>query len=539
MKSTPESRIREIAIADIDRSANHRLPRIGDAERLEAIKQSIAACGQLQAIRVYERADGQKSKKQKPYILGFGARRCAAMEALERTTIQAVVFPPATDAEIAQARAVENLHRQDITPLEEVQAVADVLEAIKADTAFTGDPYEEAAARLGCDSTWVKDRDYLHRLSKPVQRFALRSGLPAGHLRELAKLGDPAEQMRLACESIGAPPHAFAASAKDAKVPDWQERLQEEFLTHLADGKVHRWALGQLKEHVARVQLSLRQIPWDFDQPISFGATKLRKCSGCPHNSETDRTLFGIDEDAANPNGFCLNPSCYNAKHAAVDAAKEQVLRKVSSKDDQTPSAIRKLAPAWLKENTVVGYIQRQLEKAHKEAANAAESSPKPGHGRVPTELERALEAYGQAFSAWQEKAFKAILKGVNSDPAYRLSWCVLMGVSSIWTHPRVHIPRITAYRLNPVTEEPILPPLPPVVENSIRIAFKGDRGAWLAMMKEEEQFGFGHYGVPDTPHPRVLEVLAEMMELKLTPMPAWKSPATEGAKAKPVEAKA
>lgn len=92
----------------------------------------------------------------------------------------------------------------------------------------------------------------------------------------------------------------------------------------------------------------------------------------------------------------------------------------------------------------------------------------------------------------------------------------------------------IPTYRLNPVTDEPVLPLLPPVVENSIRIAFKGNRDAWLAMLKEEEQFGFGHYGVPDTPHPRVLEVLAEMMGIKLPAMPVWKAPATEGAKEKP-----
>ena len=94
MKSTPESRIREIAIADIDRSPQSPPARAGDTERLDAIKQSIAACGQLQPIRVYERGDDQKDKKHKePYILGFGARRCAAMELLGHATIQAVVFP--------------------------------------------------------------------------------------------------------------------------------------------------------------------------------------------------------------------------------------------------------------------------------------------------------------------------------------------------------------------------------------------------------------------------------------------------------------
>jgi ParB-like chromosome segregation protein Spo0J len=80
---------------------------------------------------VYERGEHQKDPKHKePYILGYGWRRCEAMKGLERKTILAVVFAPATDAEIAQARLIENIGRQDITPMEEVLAVSDMLEAL-------------------------------------------------------------------------------------------------------------------------------------------------------------------------------------------------------------------------------------------------------------------------------------------------------------------------------------------------------------------------------------------------------------------------
>jgi len=81
---------------------------------------------------------------------------------------------------------------------------------------------------------WVRDRDYLHRLTKPVQKFAMRSGLPAGHLRETGKVGDPVEQMRLACESVGGPSWCFAASEKDAKLADHAEAIQNEFFVELA-----------------------------------------------------------------------------------------------------------------------------------------------------------------------------------------------------------------------------------------------------------------------------------------------------------------
>ena len=63
--------------------------------------------------------------------------------------------------------------------------------------------------------------------------------------------------------------------------------------------------------------------------------------------------------------------------------------------------------------------------------------------------------------------------------------------------------------------------------------AFKGTRAAWIELLKDEEQFGFGHFGLPELPHPRVLELLAEMMQVKMPAMPVWKRPAS------PVEAAA
>jgi ParB-like chromosome segregation protein Spo0J len=523
MTRTNEPRIRDILLEEIDRSRNHRIPRPGDAERLESIKQSIEACGQLlQPIRVYERGEDQKDKKHKePYILGFGNRRCKAMEMLGRTSILAILFPPASDADIAQARAVENLHRQDITPLEEVQAVADVLEAIKADESFTGDHYEEAAARLGCLPGWIKDRDYLHRLSKPVQRFALRAGLPAGHLRELAKVGDPIDQMRLACEMAGAPARAFPSDPKEAKLAEWQKQLQEIYFAELTDGKAERWPLSRLKEQVAKVQLSLRIIPWEFDKPVEFGAIKLRKCGGCVHNSESDRTLFGIDEDAANPHGYCLNASCYNAKHEAVEAAKDQVFKKIAKKEDQTPTAIREIAPEWVKESSVVGYVKRQLERAARPAATATKA-----RGESPvrefTEHEQALQKFTDAFHAWEKKAWTAILKGINSDPAHRVSWCVLLGVPGMWDHPHMAIPMVQLYA-EPQTLEPELPTLPAELETSVVSAFLETRAGWMEVLKAHELIHPDSHGGFGFPHPRILQLLADGMKVKLPAMPQWK----------------
>ena len=531
MPSKSETRIQEIAIADIDRSRNHRIPRVGDGQRLDAIKASIEACGQLQPVRVYERGSDQKDSKHKePYILGFGARRCKAMELLGRTTIQAIIFPQSSDAQIAQARAVENLHRQDITPLEEVQAVADVLEAIKADPAFTGDPYDEAAARLGCEPTWVRDRDYLHRLTKPVQKFALRTGIPAGHLRELAKVGDPREQMRLACESIGAQAHVFPAE-KEERLEKWQQESQERFFAALDDGKVQRWPLIQLKDQVAKVRLSLRQIPWHFEQPVVFGSTKLRKCAGCPHNSETDRTLFGIDEDAANPQGFCLHPACYNAKYSAVEAVKEQIFKKINSKDDQSPASIRKFSPEWIKEATVVGYVQRQLEKAKAKGNGKSAASPEPDV-RPPDPRQRhisALQQYSQLVTDWHKTAFATLWKAINREPFHQMSWCLLMGIATFHQQPRLEL----------VDDQPVLPPLPESIEQMIRQAFKCNRSVWTAILKGQRLVDPFELEPLDFIHPRAMELLAEATGAKLEPIPQWQAPVQEPAPAEPAVSQA
>jgi ParB/RepB/Spo0J family partition protein len=524
-RSSSESRIKDIALSEIDRSHNHRIPMPGDELRIEALKESIGgSCGQLQPIRVYERGEDQKTgRKDKPYILSFGSRRCAAMELLGRETIRAVVFPPATDAEIAQARAVENLHRQDITPLEEVLAVSDLLESVKAVPTFTGDAYEEAATRLAKSVTWVRDRDYLHRLTKPVQRFALRSGLPAGHLRELAKVGDPSDQMKLACACAGAPSWCFAADEKDVKLADYNQDLQNRYFEELADGKVDRWPLSKVKEEVAKVQRSLKVIPWEFERSVVHGGVKLRKCAGCPHNSETDRTLFGIDEDAANPRGYCLNGSCYDAKQMAAQTVKEEVLKKISGRQVQTPEVIKKAAPPWMKGASVVGYVKRQLDKQQDgEGQSVEESRSSSSNGlRSLTPHEEALEAFRGELESWQGKSFAKVLRKINGEPVYKVGWCVLLGVEGFLDHPRIEVPYTSIYSV-PCTKEPVIPEVDEAIERAIGKAFSGTKTAWIEVLSDEKQSlpdQRSGYGVP---HPQVLAWMADAVCVKLPPMPAW-----------------
>ena len=159
-----------------------------------------------------------------------------------------------------------------------------------------------------------------------------------------------------------------------------------------------------------------------------------------------------------------------------MEAAKEQVFKKISGKEDQTPAAIKKIVPDWIKETTVVGHVKRQLEKA------AHPPAPAKAHAassvREFTEHEQALQKFADAFHAWEKKALTAVIKAINSDPAYRVSWCVLLGVPAMWDHPRMKIPMVQVYA-EPQTNEPELPPLSQEIQDAIASAFLGTRAGW------------------------------------------------------------
>lgn len=525
-RNSSESRICDIRIDQIDRSRNHRLKQDGDLDRIESLKQSITACGQLQPVRVYERGEYQVSERHdEPYILGFGARRCAAMLALGRETIRAVVYPPASDAEIEQARAVENLHRQDITPLEEVQAVDSVLCALKEDASFTGDPYEEAATRLAKSVAWVKDRDYLFRLSTPVQKFAMRTGIPAGHLRELAKVGDPREQLRLACESVGAPTWFFIPREGQKEVEEHARSMQTDWFGELAAGKVTRIPLTKLKGEVAKVTLSLKVIPWEYTKPVELGDVKLRRCSGCQHNSETDRTLFEVEADEKNPRGFCLNRSCYEEKQELAQQAKEATLKKIAKRTVQTPDAIRKAAPVWVKESSVVGFVKRQLEKAKGTAEGKEKKARRdPYAPRELTPYEQHLLCFGESVGEWSGNAFEMILDAVNTDPRYKIAWTLLLAVPEFYQHNGWSIPRPSPYGRVAV-DEPALAMLGDKALEAIDVMFSGSRQQVSDLMQlvtiqdPNERDGF------DVPHPDALLKLARYLNIEIGPAPVWSIP--------------
>jgi ParB family chromosome partitioning protein len=162
---------------------NPRQPRGAfDEEQMHDLTASIEAVGVLQPIVV--RPSGDR------YQIVMGERRVRAARAAGLERIPAIVRTTEDDQLLRDA-LLENIHREDLNPLEEAAAYEQLL----LDFGIT---QEELAARLGRSRPVIANAMRLLRLPGSVQRRIAARTLSAGHARAVASLEDPVQQERLA-----------------------------------------------------------------------------------------------------------------------------------------------------------------------------------------------------------------------------------------------------------------------------------------------------------------------------------------------------
>ena len=168
----------------IDRiDPNPRQPRAAfDEEPMQELTASIEAVGVLQPIVV--RPHGERFQ----IVMGERRVRAAKTAGLER--IPAIVRTT-EDHQLLRDALLENVHREDLNPLEEAAAYEQLL----VDFEIT---QEELAARVGRSRPVIANAMRLLRLPGSVQRRIAARTLSAGHARAVASLDDPVQQERLA-----------------------------------------------------------------------------------------------------------------------------------------------------------------------------------------------------------------------------------------------------------------------------------------------------------------------------------------------------
>lgn len=188
--------LRDIAIADV--TPNPHQPRAHfDEESLAELTASIQRIGVLQPILV------------RPVETGFeliaGERRWRAASRAGLAVIPAVVRETDDLASVEQA-LVENLHRQDLTALEEAAAYQQLID----DFSLT---HEQLSDRVGKSRSAISNTLRLLGLPPSIQHLLADGKLSAGHARAL--LGTPDRSLQ-------------EALARQAAEYGWSVRMTEE-----------------------------------------------------------------------------------------------------------------------------------------------------------------------------------------------------------------------------------------------------------------------------------------------------------------------
>jgi ParB family transcriptional regulator, chromosome partitioning protein len=174
--------LEEVAIGAI--TPNPRQPRQNfDEDSLEELASSIREVGLLQPVVVRRVMPGH-------YELIMGERRWRACQRAGLEHIPAIVRGT-TDDDLLREALMENLHREQLNPLEEAAAYQQLLDDF-------GVTHEELARKVGRSRPHISNTIRLLHLPPSVQRRVAAGVLSAGHARALLGLDDPDAQDRLA-----------------------------------------------------------------------------------------------------------------------------------------------------------------------------------------------------------------------------------------------------------------------------------------------------------------------------------------------------
>jgi len=179
-----------------------------DEEALASLAASIAEFGVLQPVVVRPVEDGDR------FELIAGERRWRASKRVGLSKIPAIIRTADDQTSLVQA-VVENIHRQDLNPLEEAAAYRQLLEDF-------GVTHEELAERLGKGRTTITNTLRLLQLPVEVSRPLVEGRLSAGHARALLNCPDRKLQASLVRQIVdeGLSVRAVEDAVRRAQVDD-------------------------------------------------------------------------------------------------------------------------------------------------------------------------------------------------------------------------------------------------------------------------------------------------------------------------------
>jgi ParB family chromosome partitioning protein len=163
---------------------NPKQPRTRwDDEALAELAASIREVGILQPIVVRATSGGG-------YELVAGERRLRAAKLAGLATVP-VVLRDSDDSDLLREALIENIHREDLGPIELAEAFRQLLEDL-------GLKQEDLAERVGVSRSHIANTIRLLQLPLDVQQLLTDEKISAGHARALLALGDQEAMTSLA-----------------------------------------------------------------------------------------------------------------------------------------------------------------------------------------------------------------------------------------------------------------------------------------------------------------------------------------------------
>jgi ParB family chromosome partitioning protein len=190
--------LQEVPVTAIEPNPNQ--PRIHfDEEALADLAASIRELGVLQPVLLRPTEPGR-------YCLIAGERRWRAARRAGLDTIPAIVRET-DDVGLIEQALVENLHRQDLTALEEAAAYQQLIEDFEL-------THDEIATRVGKSRVSVTNTLRLLQLPPTIQHLLADGRLTAGHARALLGTPDRGFQETLARRAVA--DHLSVRAVEDA-----------------------------------------------------------------------------------------------------------------------------------------------------------------------------------------------------------------------------------------------------------------------------------------------------------------------------------
>ncbi len=179
-----EQKTQRLLSIDLIKPNPNQPRRYFESKALQELSQSIKQQGVLQPLIV----------RNHPILEGCfelvaGERRWRALQ-LAGETQAPVIIKKLGDTEALEVALLENIQREDLTPIEEGQCYHELMQ-------LHGLTQEELAKKLGKDRSTIANMVRLLALPKAIQQDLEMGRLSAGHARAVLSLSDPKEQLNL------------------------------------------------------------------------------------------------------------------------------------------------------------------------------------------------------------------------------------------------------------------------------------------------------------------------------------------------------